>query len=121
MQPCLQPGCPNVVKKGRCATHARQADQGTRGTAHQRGYDSPWATYSRTFRAQHPVCGERADGTFDAVHSRCVQEGLSTPAQCVDHTIPLRDGGSKWDPVNHMSACLACNTWKAQTLEAKSA
>jgi 5-methylcytosine-specific restriction endonuclease McrA len=82
-----------------------------------RGYDWPWAQYSRQFRQAHPVCGERADGTLDAIHSRCVQLGLTTPAECVDHTMPLSQGGSKWDPANHMAACQACNLWKANTLE----
>ncbi len=63
------------------------------------------------------MCGERADGSMDPIHSRCVQRGLTTPAQCVDHTLPMAQGGSKWDEANHMSACLECNTWKASTIE----
>jgi 5-methylcytosine-specific restriction protein A len=116
MRYCAQPGCSTLVDKGRCATHARRADQ-ARGTAQQRGYTSRWATYAAAFRQQHPFCGERADGTRDTVHSRCAKDGLDTPAECVDHTIPLRQGGSMWDETNHMSACQACNLWKANTIE----
>jgi 5-methylcytosine-specific restriction endonuclease McrA len=54
---------------------------------------------------------------MDTTHSRCAQQGLTTPAQCVDHTIPLTQGGDMWDETNHMASCLACNTWKASTLE----
>lgn len=116
MRPCAQPGCPTLVQKGRCAQHERQQDR-ARGTAQERGYDHAWAEYSKRFRVAHPVCGERADGTLDRVHSRCAQQGLTTAAQCVDHTVPMSQGGSKWDPANHMSACLDCNTWKANTIE----
>lgn len=116
MRYCAQPLCPNRVVNGRCPVHATQKDL-TRGTAQQRGYDSAWAAYSKTFRQQHPICGERADGSLDAIHSRCVQQHRTTPAQCVDHTIPMSQGGSKWDSSNHMSACRDCNSWKANTLE----
>jgi len=88
-----------------------------RGTAQERGYDSAWAAYSLRFRAAHPLCGMRADGSMDTAHSRCAQQGRVTPAECVDHTIPLSQGGSLWDKDNHMSACLSCNTWKANTIE----
>lgn len=116
MKCCAHPGCPVLVRKGRCTTHSQQQDR-ARGTAQERGYDSLWANYSRNFRLEHPVCGEKADGSLDAVHSRCVQRGLTTPAECVDHTVPLSHGGSKWNPANHMSACQACNLWKANTLD----
>jgi 5-methylcytosine-specific restriction endonuclease McrA len=59
----------------------------------------------------------RADGSLDAIHSRCVQHGLTTAAECVDHVIPIRDGGSVYDESNLMSACLACNGWKERTIE----
>ncbi len=105
-----------MVPKGRCFEHTQQQER-TRGTAQQRGYDYQWSLYSETFRQAHPLCGERADGSMDRVHSRCVQQGISTAAQCVDHTVPMSQGGSKWDEANHMACCFACNTWKAKTIE----
>lgn len=108
-----------LVESGRCQKHTSAHEQ-RRGSAKERGYDHPWAEYSKRFRAEHPLCGERADGSFDAVHSRCVQQGLETPAQCVDHVVPMSQGGAKWDPSNHMSACLPCNTWKQATIERSS-
>jgi 5-methylcytosine-specific restriction protein A len=116
LRPCPHAGCPVLVAKGYCQTHARQREQ-QRGTAQERGYDHAWAEYSKRFRAAHPLCGERADGSMDTVHSRCAQQGRETPAQCVDHTIPMSQGGSKWDERNHMAACLQCNTWKQATIE----
>jgi len=116
MQYCAVPHCGVLVQKGRCSIHAKQKDR-ARGTAQERGYDSKWATYSKAFRAQHPLCGMRADNSMDTTHSRCAAQGRTTPAECVDHIIPLSQGGDMYDPSNHMSACLACNGWKAQTLE----
>ena len=117
MRYCAHPPCRVLVQSGRCPTHARQRDL-ERGTAQQRGYDSVWAAYSKQFRKAHPVCGERADGSLDRTHSRCVQRGYTTPAECVDHTVPMAQGGSKWDATNHMSACQDCNKWKANTIDA---
>jgi 5-methylcytosine-specific restriction protein A len=116
MRPCAAPHCPVLVPKGRCTTHARQQDT-QRGTAQQRGYDYAWSQYSKAFLSEHPICGERADGTTDRIHSRCVQQGKTTAAQCVDHTVPMSHGGDKWDEANHMAACFACNSWKAKTLD----
>src|SRR4051812_2558988 len=73
MQYCAQPSCSTLVKKGRCSKHATRMDV-ARGTAQQRGYDSQWATYSKAFRAQHPLCGQRADDSMDTIHSRCAQQ-----------------------------------------------
>jgi len=106
------------VQKGRCATHARQADQGTRGTAQQRGYTYRWSQYSQAWLRQHPVCGEQQDGTITAQHgSSCAAQKLTIPAACTDHIVPVSAGGEFWAPANHQSLCLACNTRKANTLE----
>lgn len=111
------PTCPNF--QGQCGVHGTvaQRQDRARGTAQARGYDAAWADYSRRFRAAHPVCGMRADGSMDRVNSRCVQQGITTPSACVDHNVPMSRGGSKWDASNHTALCLACNTWKHNTLE----
>lgn len=119
MKTCAQPGCPVLVRKGRCQEHDREQDQ-ARGGATERGYDTRWAAYSRRFRAAHPICGEQADGTLDPTHSKCLQAGRLTPVGptngkalgCVDHIVPASRGGAFWDPTNHQSLCLACNSAK---------
>jgi 5-methylcytosine-specific restriction protein A len=111
LRPCAAPLCPALVTKGRCPAHAKQQDR-ARGTAQQRGYDSRWASYSRQFRQEHPTCGERWDGVLDPTHSKCLQQGRMTPAECVDHIVPVSRGGSFWAPSNHQSLCVACNTAK---------
>ena len=55
-RPCPTPGCPNlVVKDGKCRSCRAKYDKRI-GTAHQRGYTSRWAAYSRRYRQEHPVC-----------------------------------------------------------------
>ncbi len=120
MRYCSQPSCSVLVQHGRCAKHAKSSDIGRRGTAKERGYDNNWHQLSVRFRNEHPVCGERYDGSMDKIHSRCAQQGIDTLAQCVDHTIPKARGGTD-DYENLMSACYACNTWKALTIERKTA
>lgn len=111
MRTCAQKGCPTLVVRGRCPAHAREADR-ARGTSSERGYDRRWAAYSLRYRAVHRICGEQSDGTLDPTHSRCLQAGIIGPAECVDHIVPVSKGGPMWEPTNHQSLCLACNTAK---------
>ncbi len=104
MKYCAEPNCGVLVKKGRCPKHARQVDQGTRGTAQQRGYTYQWNLYSKNRLRQFPLC------------VMCEQQGLTTPATCTDHIIPLCQGGDMWDPTNHQSLCTRCNTIKGDRI-----
>lgn len=110
LRPCATPKCSALVSKGHCDSHARQQDT-ARGTAQERGYDYQWSLYSQSWRQQHPFCGERMDGLSYRQHRRadCVGD---VPANVVDHIRPMSKGGSKWEPGNHQSLCLACNSAK---------
>ena len=61
--PCLHPGCPAIVppgQKGRCEAHRKSYARGIdrdRGTATDRGYDTRWARFRRTYLNEHPLCG----------------------------------------------------------------
>lgn len=110
---CVEPRCPNRVTKGRCPTHARAYDL-RRGTAQQRGYDGTWAAYSKAFRQRFPLCGMKADGTWDRVNSWCANDDQLVPAQCVQHIVPFdpRQGQADprfWDKSNHLASCQRCN------------
>src|SRR5262249_3414263 len=98
-RPCLVPGCPKLIDRGavygRCPEHASRYDS-ARGTAPERGYTREWAKVSRLFRQRFPLCGMRADGQLYQEHSRCVQEGRFTTAQCVDHIVSMNNGGSQY-------------------------
>jgi 5-methylcytosine-specific restriction endonuclease McrA len=54
----------------------------------------------------------RQDGQQHREHSWCTQHGLRTPARVVDHIQSIADGGAVFDPANHQSLCVACNTRK---------
>jgi 5-methylcytosine-specific restriction endonuclease McrA len=54
----------------------------------------------------------RQDGQQHREHSRCTRRGLRTPARVVDHIQSIADGGAVFDPANHQSLCVACNTRK---------
>jgi 5-methylcytosine-specific restriction protein A len=111
-RPCVVPQCAKVAHaRGRCTTHATEADR-SRGTAKERGYDYAWSQYSIQWRTRFPLCGMRGDDRLHPEHSQCVQQGRETPAQCVDHIVPMSKGGEKWNPTNHQSLCLACNSAK---------
>jgi 5-methylcytosine-specific restriction protein A len=109
-RPCSQPGCPALVPVGEryCEKHrkevARRYDQ-ERGTAHERGYTARWRHYSRWFLKQP-----------ENVFCRLQLPGCTNLAQCVDHIDPP-DGPNDpkfWDPNNHQSACIHCNSVKGR-------
>jgi 5-methylcytosine-specific restriction protein A len=116
LRPCATPSCPELVQHRHCRVHTRARDV-RRGTAAARGYTYRWSQYSKAWLRKHPLCGMRQDGQLSAEHSRCVQGGRTTGAQCTDHIRAVAQGGAFWDPSNHQSLCLACNTAKAIALE----
>ena len=89
-RPCPKPGCPNLE----CTEHTNYASKQYdryRGTAASRGYDSRWATFSRSYRARHPLC---------AVAKRNSRTEAPNDLH-VDHIIPLSHWrGSKFDGAN---------------------
>lgn len=120
LRPCLERGCPVLVPSGRCPAHTRRherpRDQGPRPdrlTTHRRLLGSErWRQLSRSWLAQHALCGERADGRRYAEHSRCTRAGRLVPADCVDHIWPVSKGGSHWAAANLQSLCVPCNSAK---------
>lgn len=71
----------------------KQADA-RRGTAHSRGYNYDWQLAASAFKREHPFC------------RHCLDEGVYTPAHCVDHVKPHRgDEALFWDRDNWQSLC----------------
>lgn len=97
---CPAPGCPNLVESGRCDQHRRAADK-ARGTARDRGYNSPGHT--RRFRpmvlARDPIC------------VLCLEEGLAPRLATVADHWPLSRrelvarGMDPDDPVHGRGLC----------------
>lgn len=119
LRPCLQPGCPELVKSGRCSRHASaQAKRSNeaRPNFRERGYSGEWDKFSRGFRRAYPLCGQRIDG-MSPEHSVCVQQGLVRPGSAVDHIKPLTgpDDPSRLDPGNCQTLCASCHARKTAT------
>jgi len=112
LRPCPgSPRCPHFA--GQCPTHTAKTDRHVRGTAQERGYDYRWSQFSKAQLKQFPICGQlHATGELSARYSRCVQQGITTPAKCVDHIVPMSKGGSQYDTTNLESLCIACNSAK---------
>jgi 5-methylcytosine-specific restriction protein A len=106
LRPCAEPGCPELVKSGKCLAHAlpskgARAYDAARGTAAARGYGWLWQKNVKAYIAAHPICVDP--------YGRHPGEVRKTGA--VDHIIPLDAGGSnKW--VNLQSLCRSCHAHK---------
>jgi len=96
LKPCSWPGCPNLVKGGRCSDHRKEQDE--RPSAARRGYGRKWQAYSKWFLSQHPVCA-------------C---GCGGKATDVDHIIPVSgpDDPLFWARDNHQALAHECHTRK---------
>lgn len=105
-RPCPHPGCGRLVRDGKtyCAPHRAQrqrAQDAKRGSAHQRGYASPWRKARAAFLRAHPLC------------TACEARGVTTAATVVDHVVPHQgDYGRFWDSGNWASLCAHCHNVK---------
>ena len=109
-RPCNHPGCRELVEKGYCEKHRRQAtrlsDQ-RRGSSNDRGYDWRWRKYSELFI-------RRPENVFCAIKL----PGCTRLAECTDHIVPPRDKDDPlfWDANNHQPACIHCNSVKGRKI-----
>lgn len=95
MKVCSEPGCPELVDKGRCPVHKREYQRiydKRRGTPAQRGYNSAWAKRSKQQRETVPYC-QWCNSTVDLT---------------ADHLEP----GNPASPL--VTACRSCNSRRAQ-------
>lgn len=75
-KPCSHPVCSELTHGGYCPAHKRKMER-QRGSAHQRGYSSRWAKYSRWFLRQP-----------DNVFCKLQLPGCTNLAICTDHIDP---------------------------------
>lgn len=87
-RPCIEPGCPTLTSKTRCAAHERERQQ-VRG---HRGMDAEYRRHRLIVLAASDICW------------RCHKPGATT----ADHVIPRAHGGSN-DLSNLRPACARCN------------
>lgn len=101
LRQCREPGCGELVQRGRCPICSRTREQ-QRGTRQQRGYGAAWQrTRGRVLR-EAPWC------------SKCAEGDIVTPATEVDHITPKVDGGTD-DRSNLAGLCRSCHSRKTAT------
>lgn len=59
-----------------------------------------WTKESRQFREDHPLC------------EACARKGIVSPAEVVDHIVPVAVCGDFFDKANWQSLCRKCNIEK---------
>lgn len=118
--PCPAPGCGAISRtRGPCPQHRgyrhRRLDA-TRASSTARGYGGDWETIRARHLELEPTCracrmGEvwaMVAGSWE-VERLAAGAGVETPAQLVDHAIPLDDGGAHDWPCDPATAdLLAC-------------
>lgn len=60
---CLEPGCPEMVKRGRCDQHRKQkrrASDQRRPSASKRGYGKQWRKTRAAYLRAHPICEDES-------------------------------------------------------------
>lgn len=101
-RPCLTPGCPALVARGRCPAHGGLRPAWDHGglSSSARGYGAPWRGLRRaTLERDSYLC------------VACGKRGQSQPATEVDHVTPKARGGRD-DTANTQSLCRRCHAEK---------
>ena len=105
-RPCAYPGCPELVDGGYCEKHKKlvteQYNKYGRDDFTKNFYKSPtWKIVRKRHLEQQPFCVE------------CLKKGKTNKAVIVDHIVPIKDGGSRYDESNLQSLCWSCHSRKS--------
>ena len=101
LRPCLHPGCPELVRSGRCVRHQteEQARQGSmRDPTVQRLYDRRWQARRKRQLARQPWCED------------CLEIGLYISAIDVHHEVRHRGDPMVFLKSPLRSLCHACHS-----------
>lgn len=105
--PCRYPGCAAVLDvPGYCVAHAalRHRDYGRarRGFDAQTGFyqSRQWRVVRAAFLRENPLC------------AACAGRGGLVPAKVVDHVVPIKDGGARYEATNLQALCISCHNRK---------
>ena len=100
-RPCTHPGCPALVKSGRCDKHRKQASKQAEGrrVRDRKTYDSrQWRDRDRPAQLRRePLC------------RHCKAKGLIVAATEVDH---IDGDNTNAGPDNYQSLCHTCHSRK---------
>ena len=105
--PCRYPGCaavlatPGYCDRHRVAVH-RDYGRARRGFDTELGFykSAQWRVLRAAFLREHPVCG------------LCAARGRVVAAVVVDHVVPVKDGGARFDAANLQALCVTCHNRK---------
>lgn len=101
--PCLVERCPNLATyRGRCSLHSKQNDRSISRAGKQTYGKKRWRLVRNAVFGDEPFCRE------------CMKEGRETLATCVDHIIPIQDGGDKYARSNLQPLCDSCHSVKTR-------
>ena len=112
--PCRHPGCGAVLTTpGYCDTH-RAAVHRDYGRA-RRGFDTElgfyqsaaWRAVRAAFLREHPLCVQ------------CAARGRVVAAVVVDHVVPIKDGGARFDTGNCQALCISHHNAKTASETAR--
>ena len=98
-----------VATPGFCEVHRplihRDYGRARRGFDTELGfYQSPrWRNTRAAVLRDNPLC------------ARCQSKGLLQPARVVDHIVPVKVGGERYDRANLQSLCVPCHNAKTST------
>jgi hypothetical protein len=90
---CADPDCPELVSRGYCARHAREAEREIRQRSSEWRWvyrDRRWRALRRQVRQEQPWCDE--EGCMELGHD-------------LDHVVSLQDGGPPFDRGNVHMLC----------------
>lgn len=100
LRPCLQPGCPALVTKGRCATHGARPNADARRAYHT----ARWQRLRAQVLREQPCCQE------------CRSRGRVVMSTDVDHIVPHRgDEDLFWARSNLQGLCHGCHSAKTRS------
>ena len=109
-RPCRKPSCPALTHATYCDAHApearRQREQ-WKGSAASRGYDAAWQRVRlRILKRDNYLC------------IPCLKRGRITPAEAVDHIVPIRVAPDRrLDETNCQAIGVVCGCHHQKTME----
>jgi 5-methylcytosine-specific restriction protein A len=99
------PNHPPTWRKGKPMVKPKRFERthdDMRGNRHQRGYTNQWYKLRQWYIQANPLC------------AHCLAQGITQPAQDVDHIVPISQGGDNLDPDNLQSLCRPCHNRKTR-------
>lgn len=98
---CGIAGCTRAVAKGQCdcgKAASRKRGRDYRPSPSRRGYDHQWRKVRDAVLRDEPLC------------RFCADNGITMPANEVDHIVPIAEGGERLDRANLRPLCKPCHS-----------